>query len=740
MAGIVPPKPGSRGPLATSCDTCRLRRVKCKRPEEGGPCGQCMKQAPTAPVAYTTADTLDRPATSSSSSYSGLPIPASVADLPEVLRAPAIPLALVRSTSSPQLEASGNSGFAASDALMRAELSGSLGAQLLRLYNEAGGGADGALYPLPVINSQLLLEQYEKAGRRLGKMDQQDELLCRTVFPLAARLLTSSSARPPSDLSRQLFLDAQTHADALAVWRKPTRTNAISLLLLHQAAGNGEISHPDTRPYMAGLVEQVSQLLSVDPQAIKGAQGSSTSNLGWCIGAFDAFTAVEAGRAPRLSEREYRKAFDLSRPALPSRATLSIALAVDPFSLTSCILGGLALVISIARDVAYNLEDFTTSGVVERGPESFFPDVWQKIDAVQAWAGTTLDFARGLKAEDAFCMMVIELFTSLAYGAAVFIELSILLHLEQQHEVSNLPPSPLLQQGRLRFPRIVCQYLRDIRASSVDYLSCFTACAWSVSRFAKLAQVFIATSAWSKELHGGPEDKLASLQFLEKALNRVDRSYHTNDISTALQALSVEKATLGILLDPPTRAFPLPPALAALAAAQGGFTAPTSMAQLSSWTYDRDERSRSPPSAGSSGDALDGQELSLPSPIAFPDYPPSFRDNPTLSASYSISAALPYSTPSVSDPFSAQPVLSASLESFFAAAPPSSCPSPSADLLDAFFAGSIPVFNSAGVAADDTGVQVVDGGFAQPGEGDAGGAGWMGAMEGAPWAEAPSAD
>lgn len=58
----------------------------------------------------------------------------------------------------------------------------------------------------------------------------------------------------------QLLQVAQSSADALAVYRKPTSMHAVALLLLHQAAGRGSITSEDADAYLSNAVAHVHTL------------------------------------------------------------------------------------------------------------------------------------------------------------------------------------------------------------------------------------------------------------------------------------------------------------------------------------------------------------------------------------------------------------------------------------------------------------------------------------------------
>jgi len=96
----------------------------------------------------------------------------------------------------------------------------------------------------------------------------------------------------------QLLQVAQSSADALAVYRKPTSMHAVALLLLHQAAGRGSITSEDADAYLSNAVAHVHTLAKRQPASDLDAQNAGP--LVWVATVFDACAAVERGSAPYL--------------------------------------------------------------------------------------------------------------------------------------------------------------------------------------------------------------------------------------------------------------------------------------------------------------------------------------------------------------------------------------------------------------------------------------------------------
>lgn len=232
-------------------------------------------------------------------------------------------------------------------------MSETLGLELLTLYGDAGSSGCQALYPPPVLDYIALRDRYSSAcvlfdassiidadpcplqrtttcgyvGGGSGSSrflffllafsfffyfcsvsisslthSALPQLIGRIIFATAARLVSAqsvpTSTQNPLLLAQQLLANAQTRADATAVWRHPSPNNAVSLLLLYQLLSRGEIGSAEGKPYLAALVGHLRALERTNPEVLVGASGTGTSILVWCLLSFDAFAAAERAEEP----------------------------------------------------------------------------------------------------------------------------------------------------------------------------------------------------------------------------------------------------------------------------------------------------------------------------------------------------------------------------------------------------------------------------------------------------------
>ncbi|GAA6020602.1 hypothetical protein JCM10207_008683 [Rhodosporidiobolus poonsookiae] len=617
MNPLVGAPPGKRGPLRKSCEACRIRRVKCVRKDGAGeddPCEGCSKKGLQC--------TSVKPHASSLRTGKRIELARDLYGSTSTSTATPLGHDLVSTASS----STALVARSAANSLVVSETEGAIGYELLRLYNQAGqaGETTGAVYPLPVFNSAELLRRYESAGRKLSALSLEDRLLTRTVFAMASRLLPPNSAGS-SPLPVQLLRSAQDHADANAVWRSPRRDNAVVLLLLYLAAGKGEIATPDARPYLGAVVSHIRELLHYDPAVVKGHR-TNTTGLSWCVGFFDVLAAVEQGRAPLLPDGDYARIFDASRAQLPTRYILALTLAGDPWSLTGCMLGALAFVIAHARKLATFLAGYPSS--LTQQPE-FLTEAYARMDEVYEWASGTLDLARSAAEIDPFSQTVLELYTGLVIGTCAFIELSILLHLEKWAGMMSQMASAehAVQGARQRFPSSTCKYLRLVSTCGKDYLAVFAGSNWSISRLLLMSQIFVNTSAWDSQLFpDGATDKLASLIFLEKALQTTSLSYPSPELEEVLGQIATEKTALEGISG--TLQFFSNVTSATLASSASSGSSPSLLPEaspglnftyVSNSTFPADSTAIPSPPPGFLTAAA--EPLALLSPIAF-DYPP----------------------------------------------------------------------------------------------------------------------
>jgi hypothetical protein len=274
------------------------------------------------------------------------------------------------------------------------------------------------------------------------------QLTCRIVFATASRLRPSSpgSSADPA-VVRKLLLDAQNYADSLAIWRKPSAGNTISLLLLSILVRQGEIDSIEGQSYMSAVVAHFQHLYKTNPALITGSKGGSSTGIAWTALAYDAFAAVERKEAPILQvfifllfflfplisltfhpdrpKRDYDRLLSRSVPDLPSVGAIRFAIRSDAWTLVNLRVSFLLLSPSPSRHAlppllisqlfsdalslplysltlplaAYIFAGRSLAVYLERAMSVHEPTlddatelmaIWTKLEAVCAWGGAAL--------------------------------------------------------------------------------------------------------------------------------------------------------------------------------------------------------------------------------------------------------------------------------------------------------------------------------------------------------------
>ncbi|GAA6039689.1 hypothetical protein JCM8097_001352 [Rhodosporidiobolus ruineniae] len=577
---LKPTKRRPPGPAPTSCSGCRRRRVACKRSKEGAAsaCERCAKLG--LECSLLTVST-----------------PSAVA------RTPKDTLGL----SSLETRLADN------------DMSETLGLELLSLYGDASSSCSDPIYPPPVLDYIGLRGRYEAVGRRLSDLSPADQLTCRIVFASASRLRRPSSASSSeSQLVHNLSSSATSHADAASVWRRPSSENATALLLLFQLVAAGEIASEEAKPYMSALNSQVRALYKTQPRVLLGASGGGMSPLLWCVLLFGTLAAVERREASEMPDREYLHLVAGRTGGMPPPQVVLDAIQHDPWLVTRLAVLPLASYINLGRRIASLLNDLRNGHL---GAEEVVAvgEVWDRAEVL-------VDYLDGLISEvyaaatNELSVTVFQLYAQLTYGATLFAILSIIIALEEPSLSTVVPGTAamLLQHYRSRFLRLACRYLRTVRGSTTSFLAVFAGSAWSVSRLVTFAQLVKSTSAWDAELYpAGPADKLASLDYLQSALNSVGRAYPSEELQAVLQAVEGERGALALVLGVPLSSLPSTPAYLAASSSSNhpsasSSTAQPSLSRLASWTY-KNEGYTGPSAPPLAAAAQSQPQLHLPS-------------------------------------------------------------------------------------------------------------------------------
>ncbi|KAM0746381.1 hypothetical protein T439DRAFT_329825 [Meredithblackwellia eburnea MCA 4105] len=351
LAPPVPPPstssdPSSKEARQRSCAPCRLRRVRCDRNPGETDCVKCkekglvctaMPQAPRKPPTRTgkrieqaralfgtDASESQQPPSSQSLTVS------TTATTKRARTADDVGSGNVFSTQSAlELKASSVVGK-----LVTTELEGALSSSLLDLY---------CLLPttrIPLLEGTNFRKVFEASGRRMSQMDEDSEVLFSIILAVGSRvsdhpLLVGGAApslsqlavaaREGKDLSewgrrRESACAALTNkavrmADERGIWRKPSATSMVSLIMLEGLMDQEVESIKGLRHYADAYMSHLRELLEGDyPQA--GKASLMDSGIGWTAYMRDAAMAASTGRQPLFSDDDVELLTDNPPPPL----------------------------------------------------------------------------------------------------------------------------------------------------------------------------------------------------------------------------------------------------------------------------------------------------------------------------------------------------------------------------------------------------------------------------------------
>ncbi|GAA5840243.1 hypothetical protein JCM9279_002321 [Rhodotorula babjevae] len=563
-----------KGPLPLSCDACRVRRTKCcrlaRRPRDDDaappPCEGLHPSSPSSRRAGINCVT------------SRLPLSQRLRTGPRIEAAKALCGSTNLAPSSPQQQLVANT------------LAGDIGFKLLTLYTEAGGEAGPPLFAPPVADYVGLQSRFDAAGRQVAALLVEDQLLFRVISASSAPFM-SSKAATSSSMARQLLEVAQSSADALAVHRKPTVAHVVALLLLHQAAGRGEIATDDAESYLSSAVAHVRALRHRAPLAISGPTSESTSALVWVVAIFDACAAVERSAPPLLPGGDFDELFLGGAGFLTTRDVLEEALRLDAWSVTGFLVQNLLFAIVLLRQLAHFLDQARTAqAVLDRAGE--VDGMMVTMDKIYEWGQMAYGVVQAHP--DPLQRVVALIYLNGSFAVTLFAELALVRHLERvsaEDVRRKFPSSPTtlaalhLDRRRARLQLSACTYLRAARTlPEPNYLAIQTGTFWSTSRLCDMVQTVLAASVWDTDLFPhGPKDKLESLNFLHTTLDSLQRAYPDRSLVVeTLNSIASEMVLLEMLLIAPS-ASPSDRSSSA-----STLSALPSLTQLNSWIHVND--------------------------------------------------------------------------------------------------------------------------------------------------------
>ncbi|GAA5861247.1 hypothetical protein JCM8547_008532 [Rhodosporidiobolus lusitaniae] len=529
--------PYKRGPPPTSCEPCRLRRVKCVRAATSNDsdrppsaCQACLMKGLIC-VPSTTTSQITRNRTGK-----------------RIEAAKQIYGSVDDTSPPPSFCSTGElvpSGQAAR--LAEREISETLGLEFLTLWDGAGG--DKAVYAPPVFDFSSLKSRFESFGNRLSLLPEDDQLTARIVFAFASNLPPSKDVPPfPRPLAAQLVANTLSRADVCGIWRDSTVNSVVNCLLLYELIGHGEVATDNAVMILSSAATNLMCIWRKDPQALRSPSRGTCTAVVCHLAMYTTAVAVERRERPVISQQDLDRVFGVYSLVPVALEEVKRAAQNNPFWLARSLTPAITCYIAAGRDFANHVD----AEQDELEPRMTFGEIetlWKTAEEILAWGSDVLNLTVKPGELEPCTFVLFQAYVQLSYGPTLFLLLAMLLYLEEKAEHI---PSPTLDHYRARLAVHVCNYLRDFRTpSGTNSMAALTSTLWGVSRLVNLAQFFNSTSAWDETLHpGGPGDKLASLTFLYNTLSSVVKlNEPEGDAATAtLCQLETERAVLTGLL------------------------------------------------------------------------------------------------------------------------------------------------------------------------------------------------
>ncbi|EJT98388.1 hypothetical protein DACRYDRAFT_118673 [Dacryopinax primogenitus] len=319
---------GKKRKLYSSCDTCKLRRVKCERESEDQACAKCIEKG----IHCTTAGPKrKKPRTGKRIEQAKELFGDGTHNIGESSRGNLVVYHGHRPiTPAPDDVAFDMRGFDSLNArhisndnvdsrLSLAEIVSTLSSHLIEVYFSL------THYPLPLYRWKNFRDQFDKAGRRPEQMTGMGGVLAHALIAYGAYASNSPAILGPgapalskldseeanfvhwgrqrAQLCKSLLDRAVRIADEHGVFRVECNESIVILLLLEMLIDHGDVTRRRGRPFRAAALSHA-QTLSEEGNTHDEYIELQGGGLGWMLYLRDSLQAAVAGREPRLRDRD----------------------------------------------------------------------------------------------------------------------------------------------------------------------------------------------------------------------------------------------------------------------------------------------------------------------------------------------------------------------------------------------------------------------------------------------------
>ncbi|GAA5868905.1 hypothetical protein JCM16303_000302 [Sporobolomyces ruberrimus] len=423
-------------------------------------------------------------------------------------------------------------------------------------------GLELSFIPLLLHDPWELRTIFDAHGGQLDRLNENEQLRCRLIWASAARRWAQLDARAPTDAPspRQLLERCRDDADTLSIWRTPTRTNSITLLLLFLATTDGDLTSKEAQYYLSAACQHL--------RSIYAPVDSEPGGLEWlplALALHDALRSLECRVPCSLSDRDFSI---LSPDGDPTYLA-------PPSLLASYLLEGSSKVVEYsaqmtlycvytARLFAHHQAELSRDVTVQRDFD-VLDVVWNRLDALER------------SMEDAFALIsgpggpnvggvdfaILQLTFGGSWLPSLQIEFSALMYLRDRlDEFGKVhfrsgpidhAPGPhrsavesLYAVAVARSERSLCLFLRYTRnREGISLLAARSGCIFSIGRLNDLAAALYHVKTENADLFPfGMLDKLASLTFFIKSLQNAQRIYNSTVLTDSIVSLNTLRARL----------------------------------------------------------------------------------------------------------------------------------------------------------------------------------------------------
>ncbi|ORY91448.1 hypothetical protein BCR35DRAFT_298608 [Leucosporidium creatinivorum] len=385
-----------------SCQACRLRRVKCERPPGSNDCTACISRGfsclpmPARPPKKAAATRDGKRIVQARALFGGAPKDDAASNSVDLAL---LELQSASSTShSPPMEASYIFPSSYASRINTMEVQGAVAGSLMDLYLTTQP-------TIALIEDTNFRVTFEAAGRRLGQLDDQAQVLCAAVLAIGARVSDhpllvgrgaprlielSSSAKAGVNLTefgqrreatcRALAETAVKLVDEKATLRVASIESIAALMLVEGLLDSDDASLQASRPYVQAMNGHARALLALPGTTPEARSRLSGSVLGWTAYVRDALWAANTGTAPSFSDDDLYQLREHGDRDVSLEKALALPPLADPIvSFWTLLIPFMHHVTNLARDTSSKLTG-VRARAAERIDEDFAADFLARVD------------------------------------------------------------------------------------------------------------------------------------------------------------------------------------------------------------------------------------------------------------------------------------------------------------------------------------------------------------------------